>query len=74
MSATMRIEVTHCVTRDGQPLATVEGLPGAGAELTPPELRALAEALQQAARDCEQLPIRRGARHCVRSYGEVSHV
>ena len=41
--------------------------------LTPLELRALAELLQLAARDCEQLPIRRGARRCVRSYGEVTH-
>ena len=73
MSGAMRIEVTHGLTRDGKPLATVEGLPGAGAEMTPPELRALAQALQQAARDCEELPIRRGARNCVRSYGEVPH-
>ena len=73
MSAGIHIEVTHTLTRDAKPLATVTGLPGAGAELTPSELRALAEALQQAAGDCEQLPIRRGARHCVRSYGEVPH-
>ena len=73
MSAGTQIVITHTLTRHGQPLATVEGLPGAGAELTPLELRALAELLQQAARDCEQLPIRRGARRCVRSYGEVTN-
>ena len=68
MSGAMHIVVTHGLTRDGKPLATVEGLPGAGTDLTPLEMRALAQALQQAARDCEELPIRRGARHCVRSY------
>jgi len=62
--------VTHSVNRYGKPLATVEGLPGA--EMTPAEMRVLAEALQQAARDCEQLPIRRGTRYCVRTYGEAA--
>ena len=71
-TTTSILTVSHGLTRDGQPLATVEGLPGAGAEMTPAQLRGLAQALQQAARDCEQLPIRRGARHCVRSYGEVA--
>ena len=51
----MKSELTarHCLTHDRQPLAVVDGLPGGCAELRPAELRALAQALMQAADDCE---------------------
>lgn len=42
-----------CATRDGRPLATLEGLPGDGADLTPADLRALAAALLRVAADAE---------------------
>lgn len=42
-----------CQTRDGRPLATLEGLPGDGADLTPADLRALAAALLRVAADAE---------------------
>ena len=49
-----------CKTRHGEPLATVD-LPGAGADLTPTELRVLAAMLEQIAVDAEAQPLK--ARH-----------
>ena len=49
--------MTH--TRAGAPLATVDGLPGGGADMTPQQLRALAAALVQIANDCEARPVAR---------------
>jgi hypothetical protein len=51
-----------CRTRDGQPLATVDGLPGGGADLTPAQLRALAGALLRIADDAQARPARGLAR------------
>jgi hypothetical protein len=50
---TRPITAKLCQTRDGRPLATVEGLPGDGADLTPGDLRALAAALLRVAEDAE---------------------
>lgn len=60
----MKPELTarHCLTHDRQPLAVVDGLPGGCAELRPAQLRALAQALLQAADDCEQHAAQRGPR------------
>lgn len=44
-------------TRDASPLATVDGLPGSGADLTPAQLRALAAALLRVAADAEARPL-----------------
>jgi hypothetical protein len=44
-------------TFDGKPLAVVDGLPGGGAELTPPQLRALAATLIRIADDAEARPM-----------------
>ena len=41
-------------TRDGAPLAVIEGMPVAGAELQPAQLRALAELLLRVADDAER--------------------
>lgn len=43
----------------GAPLATIDGLPGGGADLTPSQLRALAATLVQIAIDCEARPVAR---------------
>lgn len=51
------LSVTLTATRDGAPLATVEGMPGDGAELRPAELRALAEALLRVADDADARPL-----------------
>ena len=45
-------------TPDGKPLAVVDNLPGGFAELRPAQLRALAEALQRIADDCEARPVK----------------
>ncbi len=47
------LDATLSRTRDGAPLAVVDGLPGGGAELRPVELRRLAAALLQMADDAE---------------------
>ena len=47
-----------CRTRDGLALATVDGLPGGGADLTPAQLRALAAALLRIAADAQARPAR----------------
>lgn len=51
MTAVLRVRLGRA--RDGGPLATVEGLPGDGAELRPHDLRALADMLLRVASDCE---------------------
>jgi hypothetical protein len=48
-----------CRTYTGAPLATVEGLPGGSADLTPEQLRALAEALRRIADDADARPMGR---------------
>jgi len=54
---TEQIAVCHCTDRHGQPLLALECLPlflcGEGAELHPATARAYAQALLQAADDCE---------------------
>jgi hypothetical protein len=56
------LHVTLTATRDGAPLAVLDGLP-AGAELRPAELRALAAALLRAADDADARPtMHRGKR------------
>jgi hypothetical protein len=47
------LTVTLTATRDREPLATVDGLPGGGADLTPAQLRALAAVLARIADDAE---------------------
>jgi hypothetical protein len=51
------LQATLSRTRAGEPLATVDGLPGGSADLTPAELRALAAALVKIAADCEARPV-----------------
>ena len=51
------LTATLTATRTGLPLATVEGLPGGGADLTPAELRDLAAALARIADDAERTPL-----------------
>ena len=59
MSAGLIVALT--VTRNMEPLAVVDGLPGGGAELRPAELRALAAVLLCIAADAERRPlVRRG--------------
>jgi len=56
-----RLDVALTATRDMQPLAVVDGLPGGGADLRPADLRALAAALLRIADDAESRPlVRRG--------------
>ena len=56
-----RLDVALTATRDMQPLAVVDGLPGIGADLRPADLRALAAALLRIADDAEGRPlVRRG--------------
>jgi len=63
------LEVVHGVDRYGKPLLTVENLPGEGAEMYPHQARAYANALLQAADDCEEhLP-----RTLVRRRGLLEH-
>jgi hypothetical protein len=56
----MNTELTAVLCRTGtnEPLATVDGLPGGGADLTPAQLRALAAALNQIAADAEARPVK----------------
>lgn len=49
------LTATLCRTRTGAPLATLDGLPGGSAELTPAELRTLAAALERIATDAEAM-------------------
>jgi ribosomal protein S11 len=50
------LSVTLTATRDGGPLAVINGLPGDGAELRPDALRALAAALLKVADDADARP------------------
>ena len=47
------IIVTHTQTRTGEPIATISGFPGFGADMTPEQMRSLASALIVAASTCE---------------------
>ena len=51
------LAVTLCQTFDRKPLAIVDGLPGGCADLTPAQLRALADALLRIAADAEARPM-----------------
>lgn len=70
MDNTLRTTLTQ--THRGDPLAVVDGLPGGSAELTPAQLRALAQALTKIAADCEARPRRRGVLLTVRREYVVS--
>lgn len=50
MDTTLQVKFTR--DRNGSPLAIIRNLPGADAELTPPQMRALAMTLMEAASDC----------------------
>jgi hypothetical protein len=65
------LSVKHGSTFDGRPLATIDGLPGGDAELTPPQLRTLAAAMNAVASDCEAL-FQGEARNARRTYSLVS--
>jgi hypothetical protein len=54
---TNELTVTLCQTYKREPLATLENLPGPGAELTPAQLRALADGLLRIAADAEAQPM-----------------
>lgn len=47
--------VRHTTSYLGEPLACVANLPGGDADMSPAQMRALAQALRQAADDCERL-------------------
>lgn len=49
------LQVKHTVCYKPEPLAVLSNLSGAGAEMTPAQLRQLAAALLVAADDCEAL-------------------
>ncbi len=49
-----KLGVTLTQTHDRKPLVTVHNLPGTDADLTPAQLRALAEALHTAANESEK--------------------
>jgi len=51
------LTATLCQTHDRKPLAVVDGLPGGFAELTPAQLRALADGLMRIADDAEARPM-----------------
>jgi hypothetical protein len=57
-----------CRTHTGAPLATVDGLPGGCADLTPAQLRALAKALQRIADDADARPKGRAYLPVFRAY------
>ena len=52
---TRRLSVRHTNSRTNTPLATLYGLPGEDADLTPEQLRALADELRLIADECEAL-------------------
>ena len=62
------LTATLCQTSSREPLAGVEGLPGGSAELTPVQLRALADGLLRIAADAEAQPM--GARNFMRKSRE----
>ncbi len=67
---THELTATLCQTHQREPLAVIDGLPGGGAELTPAQLRALAETLVRIAADAEAQPMT--ARHFMRKRREYS--
>ena len=71
MDNVLHVRMTE--TRHGEPLATVRNLPGGDADMTPAQMRALAQALLAAATDCEARSI--GKKHNIpaeREYGIVA--
>jgi hypothetical protein len=65
-------ELTVLFTRtsDLKPLAVVRNLPGLDAEMTPSQMRSLAEALREAAEECEARPTGKKAfMKVTKSYG-----
>ena len=64
------LTATLSQTHQRQPLAVIEGLPGGSAELTPAQLRALAEGLLRIAADAEAQPM--GTRAFMRKRREYS--
>jgi hypothetical protein len=62
------LDVTLCQTFDRKPLAVVDGLPGGYAELTPAQLRALADGLLRIAADAEARTTRQAGSREVRRY------
>lgn len=63
-----KLKATLCRTFDHKPLAVVDGLPGGDAELTPAQLRELAEGLLRIAFDAETRPMGRDYRRLARDY------
>jgi len=55
-------------TSTGAPLATVDGLPGGCAEMTPSQLRALADALRRIAEDADARPKGKSLRPIAKTY------
>lgn len=51
MSGLLRVKFSE--DRNGRPLAVVENFPGLNAEMTPKQLRAMADALHMVADECE---------------------
>lgn len=51
------LQVIHTQTHDAKPLAILRNLPGCDAELTPDQMRSLADALNSAADECEKRPM-----------------
>lgn len=49
-----KLSVTFCQTYDKKPLAVIDGFPGGNAELTPQQLRRLADQLREIAKKAEQ--------------------
>ena len=68
MTRNHELTATLCQTYERKPLAVIEGLPGSNAELTPAQLRALAEGLLRIAADAEAQPM--GARTYLRKRRE----
>lgn len=57
MTSNHGLTATLCQTYERKPLAVVDGLPGGCAELTPAQLRALADGLLRIAADAEAQPM-----------------
>ena len=55
-------------TYTGAPLATIDGLPGGCAEMTPDQLRALADALRRIADDADARPRGKNCRPIAKTY------
>jgi hypothetical protein len=70
-------ELTVVLTRtyDLKPLAVVRNLPGGDAEMTPDQMRSLADALRIAAEECESRPMgKRTFMRVTKSYGLAEQV